>query len=198
MAGSPLKRARRLAAEKKIDPLDEAPPRPKLAPIPWNKVELTDEQRALVARVLAERHTRAEIAAALGVSAHTLRRLIRDNPALTEAVETADEAELEEIRSLLMAHGRAGDTVALIFLGKAFHGLRDRDDVGAAKIAAQKGGGVLLLPADVRLDEWEAAAAAQQAQYRERPQVEPVADFRTRSIGVDGLIVERTLTGDLP
>jgi leucyl aminopeptidase (aminopeptidase T) len=198
MAGSPLKRARRLAAEMKIDPLDEAPPRPKLAPIPWNKVELTDEQRTLVAQALAERRTRAEVAAAMGISAPTLRRLIRDDPALTEAVEAADEAELDEIRSLLMAHGRAGDTVALIFLGKAFHGLRDRDDAAAAKVAAVKSGGVLLLPADVPLDEWEAAAAAQQAQFRERSEVEPVADFRTRSVGVDGLIVERTMPGDLP
>jgi transposase-like protein len=196
MPGSPIKRARRLAS-KKVDPLDEAPLRPKLAAIPWNKVSLSEEQRSVVAQALAERRTRGEIAAALGVSAHTLRRLIRDDPALTEAIETGEQAELDEIRSLLLEHGRAGDTVALIFLGKAFHGLRDRDDAATAKIAATNGGGVLLLPADVPLDEWEAAAAAQQAQYRERPEVKSVADFRTHSIGVDGLIVERTLPGDL-
>lgn len=194
MAGSPLKKARRLAATAKpIDPLDEPAAKLPLPPIPWNKVALTDEQAALVAKALEARRTRKEVAAALGVNAHTLRRLIRETPALSDATEATDEAELEEIRSLLMAHGRAGDTVALIFLGKAFHGLRDREDATAKKVAAASGG-VLLLPAPVSLDEWEAVASTQQTQFRERPEANSFADFRSRSIGD----VERTLPGDLP
>jgi hypothetical protein len=197
MAGSPLKKARRLAAAAKpIDPLDEAPPRPALAPIPWNKVDLNAEQRALVAAALAARRTRAEVAEAMGISQTTLRRLIRDDPALTEAVDSADQAELDEIRSLLLAHGRAGDTVALIFLGKAFHGLRDRDDAGA-KIAATKAGGVLVVPV-TSLEDWERSTYEQQAQYRETSKFEPVADFRTCTAGVDGLRLQRTELSDLP
>lgn len=196
MAGSPLKKARRLAAAARpTDPLDEAPPRPSLRPIPWNRVELTGEQRDLVAGALADGYPRKDIAAALGVSVRTLRRIIEDDEALTDAVESADQAELEEVRSLLLAHGRAGDTVALIFLAKAFHGLRDRDDAAAAKLAAVKTGGVLLLPADVPLDEWEAATARQQAQYRERPVDEPANDFgvppKRRSPGIEGLTLEK-------
>jgi hypothetical protein len=199
MAGSPLKKAKRIAAAKQPDPLDEPALRPELARIPWNKVELTDGQAALVADALSSGRTRKEIAAAMGVSEYTLRRLVCDVPVLSEAVEARDEAEREEIRQLLLAHGRAGDTVALIFLGKAFHGLRDRDDAAAAKIAATKSGGVLLLPADVPLEDWEAAAAAQQAQYRERPEFEPeVREMRRRSQGIDGLSLERTEPGDLP
>ncbi|OYW45908.1 MAG: hypothetical protein B7Z08_04840 [Sphingomonadales bacterium 32-68-7] len=197
MAGSPLKKARRQAAvAKPIDPLDEAPPRPALGAIPWNKVSLSEAQRAAVAAALADRRTRNEVAAALGVSVTTLRRIIKDDPALIDAMDAADEAELAEIRTLLMEHGRAGDTVALIFLGKAFHGLRDRDD---GKVRVEGGsGGVLVVPGIRPLDEWTLAAARQQAPHRERTEFEPsTSDMRTPRAGLEGLVIERTLPGNL-
>jgi hypothetical protein len=56
-----------------------------------------------------------------------------------------------------------------------------------------------VLPVDVPLDQSEAAAAAQQAQYRERPEFEPSdGGFRSHCVGIDGLILQRTEPGDLP
>lgn len=189
MAGSPLKKARRLAAAKKLAPLDEPVVRECLTPIPWNKVELTVDQRAGVAAAILAGHPRKEIASALGVSVHTLRRLINRTTELAEAVEDAEYAELEEIRSLLLAHGRAGDTVALIFLSKAFHGLRDRDDArGKADAVAP---GVLVVPGMMPLEQWTIAAAVQQAQFREVPEVEPLQEFRSSTPGIEGLTLQR-------
>lgn len=195
MAGSPLKKARRLAAAKDIDLLDEPAMRPALRPIAWNRVELTDEQRAAVAQAVMDHYPRNEIARALGVTVKTLKRILDDEPELTDAVEAAREAEEAELRDCLMRSARSGDTVAALFLLKTRHGYRDRDD-GKVKVE-NRGGGVLVVPGTVPLHEWEASAAIQQAQYRERIVDPPEADYRTSSPGVDGLRLERTQPGDL-
>lgn len=170
MAGSPRKRARRERAAAAADPLDEryVEPRKPLTSIPWNKVQLGEEGRQAIAAALMEGYPRNEIAKALGTSIPTLKRLIDENPELVDAVETRKDIEEAELRDLLMNMARNGDTVAGIFLAKAQFGWRDRDEAKTATVA--NGGGVLLLPTSVPLDEWSLAAEKQQQQYREAPQ----------------------------
>ena len=172
MAGSPRKRAKRLG----IDPLDEpgfgrsfAVARPRLAGFePHNKATLSPENRDRVKHALLEGYSLAAIAKALRVSLPTLKRLLADDKDLQAEVEAQRAFEETELRDILMELARKGDTVAAIFLAKARHGWRDRDD---AKIrVAATGGGVLLLPAPVPLHEWEASVAAQQARFRQRPE----------------------------
>ncbi|TNF05895.1 MAG: hypothetical protein EP321_02055 [Sphingomonadales bacterium] len=198
MAGSPRKRAKRLG----IDPLDEpgygksvAPRRPALRMEPHNKAVLSNENREHVMAALLDGYPKAAIAHALGVSAKTLDRLIRDDPELEAQVEAQRSFEEAELRDILMELARKGDTVAAIFLAKARHGWRDRDDA-KLKVEAQ-GGGVLVVPAAVPLDQWEAAAARQQAPFREVPVVEPeVRDMRSRTDLGDGMLMQRLLPAD--
>lgn len=201
MAGSPRKRAKRLG----IDPLDEpafggsvAKPRPQLDGFePHNKARLSAENRERVVRALLDGYPRAAIARALAVSVKTLDRLIKDDADLEAQVEAQRSFEETELRDILMELARKGDTVAAIFLAKARHGWRDRDDARLKVEAAA--GGVLVVPGTVPLDEWSAAAARQQAQYRERPEVEPeVREMRTRTLFGDGMSMQRVLPGDLP
>lgn len=151
------------------DPLDETyvDPRPKLAPIPWNKRELTAADRSVLASALLEGYPRNQIAKALGTTVKTLKRLIDDDQTLLDAIDARKDAEEAELREILMGMARGGDTVAAIFLGKSQYGWRDRDD-GKGQVV-NGGGSVLLVPAGVPLDEWCAAAARQQAQFREAP-----------------------------
>jgi transposase-like protein len=217
MAGSPKKRAKRLG----IDPLDEpyggsvAKPRPPLAfeptaPEPHNKVRLSEANRRSVARALLDGYPQAAIARALGISAPTLRRLMADDRELMDAVEAQRSFEEAELRDILMDLARRGDTVAAIFLAKARHGWRDRDD---AKIKLEgQGGGVLIVPGIMDAKSWEARASANQAKYRERDSstdstapgaAELRADtlrrsLRTRSDVGEGMAMERVQPGDLP
>jgi hypothetical protein len=171
MAGSPRKRAKRMG----LDPLDEpapgrsvAPKRPELGGFePHNKVRLSDNNRARVAQALADGYPKAAVAKALSVSTKTLDRLIRDDQELQEMVEAQRSFEEAELRDILMDLARRGDTVAAIFLAKARHGWRDRDDA-KLKLDAGKAGGVLVVPGTMPLAEWSAAAALQQAPHRER------------------------------
>lgn len=201
MAGSPRKRARRLG----LDPLDEpafggsvARPRPKLEGFePHNKARLSPENRERVVQALLGGYPRAAIARALSVNVKTLDRLIKDDADLEAQVEAQRSFEEAELRDILMELARKGDTVAAIFLAKARHGWRDRDD---AKLKVEgAAGGVLVVPGTMPLNEWSAAAAIQQAQYRERPEVQPeVREMRTRSLFGDGMSIQRVLPGDLP
>ena len=200
MAGSPKKRARRLG----LDPLDEpafgqsvAKARKPLAWEPHNKATLSPENRDHVAHALVHGYPLAAIARALSVSVQTLKRLIADDPDLESQVEAQRSFEEGELRDILMELARTGDTVAAIFLAKARHGWRDRDDA-KVKLETGSGGGVLVVPGVVPLDEWSLAAARQQAQYREirEPQA-PVVEFRTCSPGIEGLKLERVLPGKL-
>ena len=151
------------------DPLDESyvAPRPPLDAIPWNKKALTAEGRAAVSSALLAGYPRNQIAKALGTTVKTLKRLIDEDPSLCDAADAHRDAEEAELRDLLMGMARSGDTVAAIFLGKSQFGWRDRDD-GRVKVDAE-GGGVLLVPGTMPLDQWSLAAARQQAQYREAP-----------------------------
>lgn len=169
MAGSPKKRARRERAAAIADPLDETytAPRPPLRPIPWNKVELTDEGREAVAAALLAGYPRHQIAKALGTTVKTLKRMIEGSENLTDAIDARKDADEAELRDLLMGMARQGDTVAAIFLGKSQYGWRDRDD-GRVQVAAE-GGGVLVVPGIEDLDTWMAKASEQQAPYREAP-----------------------------
>lgn len=151
------------------DPLDETyvDPRPLLGNIPWNKTSLTVEGREAISVALFAGYPRNQIAKALGTTVKTLKRLIDDDPALTDAIDARTDAEEMELRDLLMGMARKGDTVAAIFLGKSQFGWRDRDD---GKLKLETGGsGVLVVPGTIPLDEWSLAAARQQAQHREAP-----------------------------
>lgn len=203
MAGSPRKRAKRLG----LDPLDEpayggsvAKPRSRLDGFkPHNRAALSPENRERVKGALLEGYSLAAIAKALRVSTPTLKRLMADDPDLQAEVEAQRSFEETELRDILMELARKGDTVAAIFLAKARHGWRDRDKSRALRQVEDGKGGVLLLPADVPLDQWEAAAAAQQAQFRERPDAPPEErDMRTCTTLGDGMSMERVLPGDLP
>lgn len=169
MVGSPKKRAKRLG----IDPLDEpsygqsiVAKRPPLTMEPHNKVTLSPTNRERIKAALLEGYPKAAIARALSVCVKTLDRLIKDDGDLAAEVEAQRSFEETELRDILMELARRGDTVAAIFLAKARHGWRDREDT-KLKVES-KSGGVLLVPGTVPLDEWSAAAIRQQAAYRER------------------------------
>lgn len=151
-----------------IDPLDEAPvpAREPLAQIPWNKVELTEEGREAVRRALLEQYPRNEIARALGTTVKTLRRLIKADPLLADAVDAAKEAEEAELRDLLMGMARKGSEVAALFLLKSRHGYVDRPDA-KGKMPEEGTYGVLMIP-DMDPEKWEEYAYKQQAKWRER------------------------------
>lgn len=183
MPGSPKKRAKRLG----LDPLDQrygqtsvAPARPSLEMEPakdGGRARLSEVNRERVMQALLDGYPQAAIAKALGISTPTLKRLMADDRQMMEAVEAQRSFEEAELRDILMELARKGDTVAAIFLAKARHGWRDREDL---KKEPEKGGGVLLVPAPMDLDTWCAAAAAQQAQFRER---NPDADALTARPG---------------
>lgn len=203
MAGSPRKRAKRLG----LDPLDEpafgasvAPPRPRLAGFePHNKAALSPDNRDRVQRALLDGYSLAAIAKALRVSTPTLKRLMADDPDLQAEVEAQRSFEETELRDILMELARKGDTVAAIFLAKARHGWRDRDEAKALRGVEDGKGGVLLIPVAGGVDDWEASLAAQQAKYRERPVVEPeVREMRSRTLLGEGMRMEGVLPGDLP
>lgn len=185
-----------------IDPLDEpgfgksvARSRPALTMEPHNKVVLSHENRDLVKTALLNGYPLAAIARALSITTPTLKRLIADDPDLEAQVEAQRAFEETELRDILMELARKGDTVAAIFLAKARHNWRDRDDNKLQ--VASPGSGVLLLPGPVPLDEWEAAAAIQQAKFRERPATERLANRPTSSAGLCGLTIERAAPDDL-
>ena len=167
MAGSPKKRARREQAAAKADPLDEAAPRPPLAPIPFDGGQPSAEALDAVATALTQGYPRHQIAKALGTTVKTLKRLINKDPILSDATEARRDAEEAELRDILMGMAKAGDTVAAIFLGKSQYGWRDRGEQDKPQAA---GGGVLVVPAVTNVEEWEKLAFEQQRYAREGSQ----------------------------
>lgn len=186
-------------ASNPIDPLEEAPmapARPELRPVPWNKVALTGEQRLAVSAAILAHYPRNEIARALGVTVKTLKRLIDDDPSLTDAADAAKDREEAELRDCLMSMARKGSEVAALFLLKTRHGYIDRPD-GKAKPEAFQGG-VLMIP-DIDPDKWEEYCYRQQAPYRTRSVEEgvPPGEVRT-STDCGDVRMEKTRKGDLP
>ncbi|WP_336985625.1 hypothetical protein [Altererythrobacter aquiaggeris] len=183
--------------------------RPPLQAIPYNKLALTDDSREAVARALLDGYARNQIAKALGTTVATLRRIINDDPILTDAVDCRKDVEEQELRDILMGQARMGDTVAGIFLAKAQFGWRDRDDT-KLKLETDAAVGVLVVPGTMPLDEWSIAALKQQAQYREASdEVQgQMADARrdaqrseirsTGTAGIEGLRLNKPRKGDLP
>lgn len=156
-----------VAKRRGLDPLDEpVQVRASLKPIPRNKTVLTIEERDAVSVALLGGYPRAEIAVALGVNVTTLRRLITDDKVLMDAVAARKDLEEAELCDLLTANARRGDSAAAMFLLKARHGYRDRDDANLKRDEDKKYG-VLVMPAPMSLEDWSAAAAEQQAQFRE-------------------------------
>jgi hypothetical protein len=192
------------------DPLDEPAManRPPLQAIPYNKLALTDDGREAVERALLDGYARNQIAKALGTTVATLRRIINDDPVLTDAVDCRKDVEEQELREILMGQARMGDTVAGIFLAKAQFGWRDRDDT-KVKLETDSGGGVLVVPGTMPLDEWSLAAARQQKQYREasdevqdqlaaaRHEAKHQDVVRTGTPGIEGLRLVKPLPSDL-
>jgi len=148
------------------DPLDEAAPRPLLAPIAFDGGQPTAEALDAIAAALSEGYPCHQIARALGTTVKTLKRIVDGSEALMDAVEARKDAEEAELRDILMGMAKAGDTVAAIFLGKSQYGWRDRDD-GKGQVV--QGGGVLVVPGMESLDTWMARASEQQKQFREEP-----------------------------
>lgn len=193
------------------DPLDEPAMvnRQPLQAITYNKLALTDDGRETVARALLDGYARNQIAKALGTTVATLRRIINDDPVLTDAVDCRKDVEEQELRDILMGQARMGDTVAGIFLAKAQFGWRDRDDT-KLKLETDTGGGVLLVPGTMPLDEWSLAALKQQAQYREasdevqgqladaRRDAQRHDPPRIGTPGIEGLRLLKPKKGDLP
>ncbi|QGY80810.1 hypothetical protein [Sphingorhabdus lacus] len=194
-----------VAKPRGLDPLDEpVQTRVSLKPIPWNKTVLTIEERDAVSVALLGGYPRAEIAVALGVNVTTLRRLITDDKVLMDAVAARKDLEEAELCDLLTANARRGDSAAAMFLLKARHGYRDRDDANQKRDEGKKFG-VMLMPAPMSFDDWSASTAAQQAQFREgdpttsafAPGAQELADraqrhaLRTRTILSDGMSMER-------
>lgn len=178
-------------------PLDEEPPRDDLASIPWNKVALTARQRRAVAQAILNQYPRNEIARALGVTVKTLKRILNEEPELTDAVDAAKEAEEAELRDCLMRSARRGSDVAALFLLKARHGYVDRADPKSRLDDFR--GGVLVVPAPIKAEEFEAMALRQQAPYRERREEGTVPlSIRTLTPGIEGLRLERPRRCDLP
>jgi hypothetical protein len=175
-----------------------APPRARLTGfVPHNKAALSFDNRGHVQRALLDGYPLAAIAKALRISTPTLKRLMAADPELQAEVEAQRSFEETELRDILMELARKGDTVAAIFLTKARHGWRDRDDAKALRAVEDGKGGVLLIPSPVPLDEWEAACARQQAPHRERLADEPAVEYRTRTDLGDGMYLEQVLPGDL-
>jgi hypothetical protein len=192
-----VERATVLGKAAPIDPLDEEPmaPRADLASIPWNKVGLSDQAREAVGLAILEGYPRNQIAKALGTTVATLRRLITEDEQLSDAVAVRKDIEEQELKDILMGLARKGDTVAAIFVAKAQFGWRDRPE---DKKFEGKVGGVLVLPASPEsLEDFEAAAYRQQAQYRQKLVEEPAPrEVRTFTRGGDGLRLQRVLPGD--
>ena len=138
-----------------------------------------------------------------------MRRIINDDPVLTDAVDCRKDVEEQELREILMGQARMGDTVAGIFLAKAQFGWRDRDDT-KVKLETDSGGGVLVVPGTMPLDEWSLAALKQQKQYREAS--DEVQDQlaaarhdaarqdapRLGTPGIEGLRLRKPTKGELP
>lgn len=193
------------------DPLDEPAManRQPLQAIPYNKLALTDDGRDAVARAILDGYPRNQIAKALGTTVATLRRIINDDPVLTDAVVCRKDVEEQELREILMGQARMGDTVAGIFLAKAQFGWRDRDDT-KVNLEANSGGGVLVVPGTMPLDEWSLAAARQQKQYREasdevqaqmaeaRRDAEHQDAPRLGTPGIEGLRLRKPSKSELP
>jgi hypothetical protein len=181
------------------DPLDETPmePRRPLAPIPWNRVELTDDQRRAVSQALLDHYPRNQVAKALGVSVKTLRRLIDEDPELADAADAAREQEEADLRDALMASALKGDTVAALFLLKSRHGYVDRPD---GRLKVESGGhGVLVAPMAMEEADFEAMVFRQQARWRERAEPGSLPpDLRTSTPGIEGLRLQRLQPGDRP
>ena len=148
------------------DPLDEAAPRPPLAPISFDGGQPTAEALDAVAAALSEGYPRHQIARALGTTVKSLKRIVDGSEALMDAVEARRDAEEAELRDILMGMAKAGDTVAAIFLGKSQYGWRDRED-GKGQVV--QGGGVLVVAGMESLDTWMARASEQQKQFRGAP-----------------------------
>jgi hypothetical protein len=190
-----VERATVLGKAAPIDPLDEQPLEPwgDLLPIPWNKVQLDARAREAVGLALLEGYPRNQIAKALGTTVATLRRLVKEDAALSDAVEARKDIEEAELRDLLMGMARKGDTVAAIFLAKAQFGWRDRDD-GKVRFEGNVPGVLVLPAAPESIEDFEAAAYRQQAQYRERLAEDGPGGLEVSHIGsagIEGLTLKR-------
>jgi hypothetical protein len=96
------------------------------------RVEVTSSGLSLVEATARQGGSQALCASSLGIALNTFKRIIGEDDG-NNAVRLAFEkgkAELEfEVSTLLLEHGRAGNTIALIFYSKAQLGWTDAPQV---------------------------------------------------------------------
>lgn len=184
------------------DPLDEEPMRPALMPIPCSveggEAELTAAATQAIRAAILDHYPVSDIARATGIRVTVLRRLIKKVPTLSDAQAEAKADEEGLLRDALMRKALAGDTIAALFLLKSRHGYVEAGKAQGKGEPAQ--GGVLLVPAAVPLDEWEAACARQQAPHRQRATEEHLlpGEIRTSTDQGHGVVMQKTSKADLP
>jgi hypothetical protein len=92
------------------------------------------------------------IAAALGVNKETFLHIRRRDPAVEEAFENGRAKEHDRLVSNLNTAAASGNVVASIFLLRARHGYQSNEGIDV-NVNVQTGG-VLLLPADVTVEQY--------------------------------------------
>lgn len=92
------------------------------------------------------------IAAALGVNKETFLHIRRRDPAVEEAFENGRAKEHDRLVANLNTAAASGNVVASIFLLRARHGYQSGEGIDV-NVNVQTGG-VLLLPADVTVEQY--------------------------------------------
>ena len=99
------------------------------------------------------------IAAALGVNKETFLHIRRRDPAVEEAFENGRAKEHDRLVANLNTAAASGNVVASIFLLRARHGYQSADGIDVN--VNVNTGGVLLLPAEVTVEQYLAQRRAE-------------------------------------
>lgn len=106
-----------------------------------------------VTRMAREGHDVVSIAATLGISPDTFKRICRRQPEVQEALDEGRATLGDEITDILLTKARKGETAAAIFLAKGRLGWRE---VGPTDPNQQAGPSVnITITAPMGDDEWQ-------------------------------------------